>query len=46
MMPIDPVAKIDITLDAQEWSIVLDIICKSTGFPYITTAPLEARMPA
>jgi len=31
-------------MEAQEWNIVLEIIARSTGFPYIQTAPLIEKL--
>ena len=40
MQPIDPNSELDVTLQAQEWNIVMEIIAKSTGFPYVVTSPI------
>ena len=38
--PISPNARIAVTLEAQQWNSVVEIIARSTGFPYFVTAPL------
>jgi len=40
MQPIDPNTELDVKLQAQEWNIVMEIIAKSTGFPYVVTSPI------
>ena len=40
MQPIDPNSELDVTLQAQEWNVVMEIIAKSTGFPYVVTSPI------
>lgn len=38
--PIDPTTRLDLTLEAQQWNTIIEVLCRSTGFPYVATAPL------
>ena len=38
--PIDPETPISITMTAKDWNMVIEIMCRSTGFSYVQPAPL------
>lgn len=44
LQPIAPNTILELGMEAQEWNLVLEIICRSTGFPYVQTAPLIEKL--
>lgn len=44
LQPIEPNTILELGMEAQEWNLILEIICRSTGFAYVQTAPLVEKL--
>jgi len=44
LQPVAPETPLEITMEAQEWNMVMEIIARSTGFAYVQTAPLIEKL--
>lgn len=44
VQPIEPNTVLDISMEAQEWNFIVEVLCRTTGFSYVQTAPLIEKL--